>query len=644
MIKSVSSSRKQLEEEVKRKSVLLNERTKLITLLEKANRQLRELDKLKSTFLANMSHELRTPMNAIIGYTDLLIDRIDGPINEEQAKNLKKIATNSRHLLQLINDVLDISKIESGKIKLEPRELDLKWVIESVLPTFEPLIKQKGLVFINRIDKGLPFIYGDEDMIKKVLINILSNAVKFTLQGEITLTATPSQRGIQPGEEPIFAEVCVEDTGIGIKEEDIGTIFDKFVQADLTTVRQYEGTGLGLSIARGLVALHKGMLWATSKYGEGSKFCFTVPLKKEILEEPGGPVIEPRMAGALADYFGRPVETFLHEPQYAGEPVRCWEYVRCGQPSCPAYGSKEGRCWLILGTHCAGMKIAAYPEKVDFCKGCELVEDLILKEAEGYKPVGGALPQRKEVAKNTILAIDDSPQSIDIIRKYLGKEYTVIGLLSGRNAVEKAKEVNPLAITLDILMPKKDGWAVLRELKETPETQDIPVIILSIVDDKRLAFSLGATEYIMKPVGKQMLLRKLKNLEKMGKIKRVLIVDNEPETVRLIGNVLKEAGYQVTTGYNSKDAIQSIQNERPDLVVLNLTMAEVGGFDVLEYLKTVESVRDVPLIVLTHKDLTEKEIHDLNGRIQGILNKGVLKKEDLLNELKNTVSKVSNMQ
>lgn len=643
MVESVSSYSKRLEEEIMRKTALLNERIRLIELLERANRELRELDKLKSTFLANMSHELRTPMNAIIGYTDLLIDRVDGPINDEQEKSLKKVAANSRHLLQLINDILDISKIESGKIELEKKELDLRWLIESAIPTFEPLIKQKDLALTVNIDEGLPLIYGDEDRIRQILINLLSNAVKFTHKGGITITARPSERGIKLGEPPIFAEVCVEDTGIGIKEENLGRIFEKFVQVDLTTVREYEGTGLGLSITRGLVALHKGMIWATSKYGEGSKFCFTLPLKKEMLEKPAEPIIEPRIAEALADYFGRPVGTFLKEPEYAGKPIRCWEYVRCGQPSCPAYGSKESRCWLILGTHCVGMKIAAYPEKVDFCKGCELVKSLILKPEEEYKPVEATL-SKEEFAKKSVLAIDDNPEAIDIIRKYLGEEYRVVGLLSGEKAVEKAKEIKPLVITLDILMPKKDGWQVLRELKDNPETQDIPVIILSIVEDERLGFSLGAAEYIVKPVEKQVLLRKLRSLEKMTKIKRVLVVDNDPETVRLIGNVLKEEGYQLKAAYNSEDAIKSVSDVRPDLIVLNLTMPEVSGFDVIEYLKTADGVKDIPLIVLTQKDLTEKEIDELNGRIEGILHKGMLTKEDLLKEIKETISKVSRAQ
>jgi signal transduction histidine kinase/CheY-like chemotaxis protein len=639
MVESVASFSKKLELEVTRKTTLLNERTQLLALLERANRDLRELDKLKSTFLANMSHELRTPMNAIIGYTDLLLDRVDGPINEDQEKSLKKVANNARHLLQLINDVLDVSKIESGKIELQLRELDLKLLIESVIPTFEPMIKQKGITFRIDLDENLPQVYGDEDKVRQIFINLLSNSVKFTQRGGITISAKPSERGIKPGESPLFLEICIEDTGIGIKDEDIGKIFDKFTQVDISTIRQYEGTGLGLNIARGLVALHKGLIWVTSKYGEGSKFCFTLPLKKEILEKPAEPVIEPRMAEGLSEYFGRPVETFLKEPQYAGKPIRCWEYIRCGQPSCPAYGSKDSRCWLTLGTHCAGMKIGAYPEKVDFCRGCEVIKNLLI-EPEGYESTRAELPEGEETDRKTVLAIDDNPEAIDIIRKYLGRDYKVVGFLSGEGAVEKAKEIKPMAITLDIMMPKKDGWQVLRELKKDPETQDIPVIILSIVDNKRLGFSLGAAEYIVKPVEKQVLLRKLRNLEKTTTIKKVLVVDNEQDTVELIGNVLRETGYQIEVAYNSKDAIKAIKDFVPDLIVLNLTMPEVSGFDVIEYLKTEEGVKDIPLIVITRKDLTEKDIDELDGRIQGILNKGVLAKEDLLKEIKDTISKV----
>ncbi len=257
------------------------ERTRLIAQLEQDKIELRELDRLKSAFLANVSHELKTPMSSIVGYTDLLLDKVDGPINEEQEKSLRKVALNSKHLLQLINGLLDISKMESGKIKLEVRELDLKSLIGAITMTFESLIRQKGLTLNINIDRNLPFIYGDEEKIKQILMNLVSNAVKFTHKGGITISAKPSAINIEPGEIPVFAEVCIEDTGIGIKEQDLGKIFDKFVQVDPTLSRQYEGTGLGLSITKGYVELHKGEMWVTSKYGKGSKFCFSLPLKRE---------------------------------------------------------------------------------------------------------------------------------------------------------------------------------------------------------------------------------------------------------------------------------------------------------------------------------------------------------------------------
>lgn len=643
MVGTVSSARRTLEEEIFRKTALLNERTRLITLLEKANRELRQLDQLKSTFLANMSHELRTPMNSIIGYTDLLIDGVDGPVNPEQGKSLEKIATNSRYLLQLINDILDISKIESGKMHLSPKEVDLNWVIESATSAFEPLLKRKQLELSCFVDPEAARVYGDEDAIRQILMNLLSNAVKFTEQGGITVTAKPSERGVEPGEPPVFAEIWVEDTGIGIREEDLDVIFDKFVQVDLTTVRQQEGTGLGLSIARGLVALHKGMIWAKSEYGKGSCFRFTIPISRDILEGSTEPVIEKRMADALAEYFGTPVETFLKNPQYAGRQIRCWHYARCGHPSCPAYGSEEARCWLILGTHCAGLKIASYPEKVDFCKGCELIENIVLKaEAEAEVFVGQEeFSSAGKGSEKIVLAVDDNPDNLDIIRKYLGDEYGVVGLLSGENASAKAKTIKPVAITLDILMPGKDGWQVLRELKEDSETQDIPVIIISILDDRRLAFSLGAAEYITKPMAKDVLLKKLRNLEGRTPVNRVLVVDSNAEIVRFIARSLKEAGYEVMANYNSRDAIRTIVDFRPHMVILSLGLPGESGLDVIEFIKSSEETRNIPLIVLTSREFSEQELEALNGRIKAIFNKGFLGEESLAQELKDCIRKVS---
>ena len=643
MVQRASLFSKKLEQEVAKKTDLLGERANLIALLEKANTQLRELDRLKSMFLANMSHELRTPMNSIIGYSDLLIDGIDGPINEEQEKSLNRISNNARHLLQLLNDLLDLSKIEAGKTEIEAEQFNLKELIDSVVPMFEGMITQKGLSLDFDIDENLPLVYGDKNKIKHVLMNLLSNAIKFTDEGGITIRDKISDRGIhQLGEPPIFAEVCVEDTGIGIKDEDLGKIFDKFVQADLSTVRQYDGTGLGLSIARGLVALHNGMIWATSKYGEGSQFYFTIPLKQETLESSTKPVIELRVADDLAEHFGVPVETFLKDPKYAGKPVRCHEYIHCGQSDCPAYVSEEKRCWLILGTHCTGLKIGAYPEKVDFCKNCKVIQKLVL-ESQGLKPAEAEPLTVEDISRKTVLAIDDNPESIDIIRKSLGEDYKIIGLLSGKRAVEKAIETRPIAITLDIMMPHKDGWQVLRELKSTPETQNIPVIVLSIVDNKKLGFSLGAAEYMVKPLDKNFLLKKIRDLEKTAKIQRALVVDSEKDTVSLAEHTLQDVGCEVKTAYNSQDAIELLKSFMPHLIILNLTMPKVNGFDVIEYIKTDENVRHVPLIIITKRDLSEKEKDALDGRLRGILNKGALKEEDLLQELKNRIDEIKSI-
>jgi signal transduction histidine kinase len=262
---------------------LVAERTRFIEMLERDKTELKELDKLKSAFLANMSHELRTPMNSIIGYTELLLDGVDGPMNAEQQQSLRRVKGGANRLLRLIDDILSMSRLESAKTRLEIKEIDVKALIDSVVPAFDPLIKQKGLTLTIDLGGHLPSVYGDEDKIQQVLINLLSNAVKFTHQGGILITAGLSRRGYVSGEASSFLEVCVEDTGIGIREEDLKKVFGKFFQVDFSLVRRYEGAGIGLSVAKGLVEMHKGEIWATSKLGEGSRFCFTLPLRREIL-------------------------------------------------------------------------------------------------------------------------------------------------------------------------------------------------------------------------------------------------------------------------------------------------------------------------------------------------------------------------
>ncbi len=371
----ISSFSREMEQEVARRTAMLRERT---SLLEQANRDLKELDRLKSAFLANMSHELRTPMNSIIGYTDLLLDGIDGEINEEQEKDLRKVADNARHLLQLINDILDMSKIESGRMELALEYVDIVELVGTVVASLEPALEEKGLALVHDFAPDLPPVYIDRDKIRQVLVNLLSNAVKFTDQGTITIHVHPSDIGAEAGATR-FLEVCVEDTGIGIRREDMKKLFDKFSQIDVSTIRQYEGTGLGLSIARGLVVLHKGVIWAESEFGRGTRMYFTLPVDEKVFARSARPTLELAMAEKLGEHFRLPAETFLRPVRYGGRPVKCWQYTHCGQTSCPAYESSEYRCWLIPGTHCKGHRVCRYPHKMEFCRSCEVLEQLVLE-------------------------------------------------------------------------------------------------------------------------------------------------------------------------------------------------------------------------------------------------------------------------
>ena len=243
------------------------------TELEQANIELKKLDELRSAFLANMSHELRTPLNSIIGYTELLLDRIDGDITKEQENSLTKVHNNAKNLLTLINEILDMSRIESGRVELDLRAVDVQDIIQTVISSLEPMVNKKPLIIKTDFDEDLPFAYADPDRVRQVVTNLLSNAIKFTSKGNIILSARSTQR-------PPFIEVCVSDTGMGIREEDFDKLFDTFTPLDTSATRPYGGVGLGLSICKGLVEMQGGSIWVESKYGVGSKFYFTLPIKE----------------------------------------------------------------------------------------------------------------------------------------------------------------------------------------------------------------------------------------------------------------------------------------------------------------------------------------------------------------------------
>jgi signal transduction histidine kinase/CheY-like chemotaxis protein len=377
--------------------------------LQKTAEQLKEMDRLKTQFLANMSHELRTPLNSIIGFSRVILKGIDGPTTEQQRTDLTSIYSNGQHLLGLINDILDISRIEAGKIELVFEPLDLQHIFDGVMSTAVALVKDKPIKLEQEVAPDLPTIRADGMRLRQVILNLLSNAAKFTEEGQITLRAWADEEQIT---------ISVKDTGIGVPPEHQTTIFEEFLQVDASTTRRTGGAGLGLSISRHLVELHGGRMWVESEAGVGSTFTFTLPISRMEQAE------EPELADLSID------------------------------------------------------------------------------------------PNRK-----LILAVEDDDGAIAIYKRYLDKQgYQVVGLNQGRQTVRWALELSPHAIILDVLLPDKDGWAVLEELKGSREIHQIPVIICTVVDDEARGLSLGAADYLVKPILEEDLLQSLQRIEERQRV------------------------------------------------------------------------------------------------------------------------------
>jgi PAS domain S-box-containing protein len=387
--------------------------------LEVTSERLMKANRAKSEFLATMSHELRTPLNAIIGFSEVLRDGLCGELNQEQLEAVLDIHASGDDLLQVIKDILDLSKVEAGKMEFHIERFPFGDILQSVKGVLSSMIKKKSQRLTVKAPDDLPLIYADKTRFKQILYNLLSNAIKFTPEGgSITVTTSCDDN------EFLFE---VEDTGIGIKDEDMDKLFNEFVQIDSSYSRQYEGTGLGLALTKKLVQMHEGNIWAESEYGKGSKFSFTLP---RIL------------------------------PQKFGE------------------------------------------------------EDEKVKERiERLNPSLRSRTSLREPDRKTILVVEDNPQIAHLISLYLrGAGYNVEIALDGEEAIQKAISLKPFAITLDIILPKKDGWQVIREMKLHPESANIPVIILTVLDDYDLACSMGVLSYIVKPVDREQLLEAIKKI------------------------------------------------------------------------------------------------------------------------------------
>jgi len=498
--------------------------------LQEANRRLEDASRHKSEFLANMSHELRTPLNAIIGFTRLVMRRAQDVLPARQYENLEKILISAEHLLGLINDILDLSKIEAGRMEVHAGTVDLDAVIDGCLRTVEPTVKSERVQLQKQVATELPPLWTDVEKLKQVIINLLSNAIKFTDAGTITVTARPEGGTVA---------IAVADTGIGIPENALELIFEEFRQVDSSSTRKHGGTGLGLSISRHFARLLGGDLTVKSTVDVGSTFTLRLPLRYEA----------------------------------------------------PSTAMPAG----VVAT----------------------------------REEGSSRPQNGKV----ILAIDDDPDVIYLLRENLGEAgYRVVGALSGQEGLHKARELKPFAITLDITMPNKDGWEILYELKMDPATKDIPIIVVSIVDNKELGYRLGAFDYLLKPFDRDAVIAALTRIA--PRHGRLLVVDDDPQVVDIVRQVLEGEPYEVEAAGDGQEALEAIARQRPDVILLDLLMPRMDGFTFIEHLRQDPEQRLIPVIVLTAKTLTTVEHALLEQGVLKIIQKRGLDRDHFIQELR----------
>jgi diguanylate cyclase (GGDEF)-like protein/PAS domain S-box-containing protein len=549
---------KELNESLENKVI---ERTKQ---LEESIKELSRANELKSKFIANMSHELRTPLNAIIGYSDLLKDSPD--LSEKHKKYTNNILVSGKHLLQLINNILDISKIEAGMFSLEYSVFSIKEAIEEAIAVLKSLAGKKNLAITVEYEcSGDYKLYSDRVKFKQIIYNLLSNAIKFSFENtEIKVVCknippsldikTKSNFNLKKYSKPQdkmfeYIQIDVINSGIGIDDNFKNKIFEEFTQADNNYSRQYEGTGLGLALTKKIVELHGGHINFESVKNDFTDFTFVLP---------------------------NPLEAEVS-----------------------AISSEDAEKTLIT-----------VDAKTFFRNN----------NAKRNKPL-------------VLVAEDDRPTSEIFTINLVNSGYSVAHAYDGIETLEKAKSLKPFAILLDIMLPKKDGWDVLNELKTEKDTKNIPVIITSIIDNKDLGFALGATDYLIKPIDKETLIHTLSQFTLTSKRKKrqvnILLVDDDPVVHKMIEKLLVGEGFNLVHAYNGEEGLKMAIELKPDLILLDLVMPDIDGFEVAENIKKHPISAQIPIFIITSKDLTVEERLKLSGNIERIIGKKSFSAEEL---------------
>jgi len=488
-----------------------------------------EATKAKSQFLASMSHELRTPLNAIIGYSGLLREQAETEHATQFLPDLIKIETSGRHLLALINSVLDLSRVEAGKLDLRPEEFSPEALANEVEAIVAPLMRKNRNDFRVELEKSAALLYTDRTRLRQCLVNLLSNAAKFTEAGAVVLRVRTENR--ERGDW-LLAEVS--DTGIGMTPLELSRVFDEFVQADGETALRYGGSGLGLAITRKLAKLLGGEVRAESQPGKGSTFYLEVPAT---------------LPGA-----SRPA----------------------------AAGTAMPKDW----------------------------------------------PR--------ILVIDDDVNVAPLLSRVLAKEqFHVEAAYTGQEGLDKARTKNPHGIILDIVLPDIDGFTVLSRLKDDAKTESIPVILMSVQDTQERGYQLGAVDYLTKPIDREQLTQSLRRHCMAAPKQSALVVEDEEATRRVVEKALRAEGWSVWAAGNGEEALAQIEQQgKPAVIILDLIMERMDGFEFLEHWRALDPEKTVPVIILTAKELTAEDRVRLNGRVTEMVAKGSYGVEDLGNELK----------